>query len=1268
MTTSGDSTAAAVGDPSLYAGDGSMPPDVAQAGLESVGLGVAKGAFATKDFFATGMGIWGDTPAEKDRSSLRQWVDSESSKNADQFGFGYSLSEGLAQGAVALVGAGKLKALGSVAQAGITALRGAAAFEPHAANLFNIADKVPGLSGPLTNFLASDQGDSTFKGYMKNALSSLGIEGAVVGLVTGTASMVKALRSGDDAAVTAAQGELQRAVSAQGREAASKWDNLGRPMTPEETAQFHADIDSGRYTPPDPHDTGAGAGDPGATQRDLVERGRLDTELGGAEPSPSSQASPLSSSSPTSSMQDGTSGPAGAGEPGTPAGSSPSASSGTATGPAPVPIDEGALSRAINSAVDDQKALIKHGSWDAAVAAGHTFGGEDHMPWQFTSGENTGNAETSLDAFTARVRDSFRAQYDDAKGGDVQTDAMNQQAVQARVALWNEDPATLLGALTAAGKRAGDLRADMQATFTIAQRLMQDSWTMASRIKMGLLDEWGGSQDAAYAALKQQMGVTVQAHQAALSFSSNAGRALRGLRGDQKLTPGAVGAVNPLGPMELGNLGKVEGSDLVDLLTDTKGDPMAMAAALKPGLIQWASEGAQLLLVNNLISNPITHAIIFGSNLWQAAARPAMRVAGSLANGSWDTVGRNAAKSYWYMGTAVPDALNMAYKAFQLGDSVIAPHDLSSAMGAGSGGAASASSIGQAIAQANFKSWDSVGNIFSNTLLAMAKTGTFPTRMVGVQDELVKQVVYRGKVLANAALEGTGQGLKGADLEAFMKSKLYDSFDQYGQATDKFALNEAKVATYQNDLNPTGSGGFATQGYALQQFLQNNPPARIIVPFMRTPVNLFRQGVQLTPGLNMVQKEYRDAITGVARDGETPEQTTFRQAQALGQMGMGSMLMGSAGMLAYQGFVTGDAPSNPKLAAEAMADGWRPNSIVITKANGSKTYIPFDRYDPIMMPMAMAANIVSVLKSPDMADQNKAQSMLQALSVALIKQLTDKLYLQNFKQTLEAVQDPDKNLGKWAGGMAGNYVPASSALHLINPDPIMRDAHDFLSAMLGKVPGFSKDFPARRDWAGDPVSVHKGLWLDAPGDAANQEVERLALQQGASVGAPSSRAKGEADLRDITLAGNADPGGKGMNAYDRFQELAGHPERMPGGNPTAKPLRQAATDLINSAEYKKMPDGDPGTKGTKVATLMGLVNSYREGARKFMASDNNVRAQEYSETMRVAKANGYVTPNMPTPTNTADGMINRLGKMFGFSGAHAPSPAAPTTQGAPQQQ
>ena len=647
----------------------------------------------------------------------------------------------------------------------------------------------------------------------------------------------------------------------------------------------------------------------------------------------------------------------------------------------------------------------------------------------------------------------------------------------------------------------------------------------------------------------------------------------------------------------------------------------------------------QLLLVNGLLSNPLTHAIIGASNLFQVGARPAMRMVGSLATGTASTVGREAASSYGYLASAIPQALLAARQAWRIGDSVISPHW--TPVSAGGGGAAlPTSALSQSIAQASFGPWDSVGGILSNTLLAMQKTATLPTRIVGFQDELVKQVVYRSQVQAKAMTEGVAQGLTGPDLAQFVRSRLDASIDEYGRATDAAALQEAKIATYQNELNPTGNFGLSTAGAIGQATLQAAPPLRAIVPFMRTPVNLFRQSVQLTPGLNMLQQEYRQMISGSL--GATA------QSQAVGQMAVGSLIMGSAALLAYQGYITGDAPSDGKLRAEAMQDGWQPNSLVNGHADGSRTYVPLDRLDPVIMPFRMAANVVSALMSPAEANQMKAKPMLAALALSLYANLKDKLFLENIAQTIEAIQDPDRSFGRWAGQQAGNYVPYSSLLHHIvtpstgipgvaTPDAVMREADTFVSAALSKLPGFSKDFNARRDWAGDPITVHPGLWSNIPGSAANDEVNRLALQQGGSVGAPSSRASGGVDLRGITMAGDMDPAAKGRDAYDYYQEKAGQPD------PGVDSLRTAITKLVQDPDYQALPDGSTDTPGTKLSVLMDTVHHYRSYAMKQVSADSNVRAAETEEMRRVSVARGQAAAPNPTPTNTMTGLLQGLG-------------------------
>lgn len=1150
---------------------------------EAIGLGAAKGAFATKDFFVTGGGILGQVPDEKDRSSVRQWVDRRSAEDASKWGAGYSLTEGAAQAAVGLLGVGKIALGGKLVGETLGAVT---SFGPHAQNFANLVQAVPGLANPVAQYLSSSEGDSDTIGYAKNALTSLGISATVGGLILASAKLLRAMRGGADAqGLAAAHTELQSAV-----EGHQEWQQ--------------------------------------------------------SESSSSSSPSP-SSSAPSEPSATGLTPGETTSEPISPPSSEPSGNaSGTAT--PSFHLGEGEFDDFLTNAQADQDALLKFGSWDNAIANGHTFGSE-HVPWHLLGGTNSGQAETALDAFMARSVAAMQDRIDVAKGGAVETDAMNAAAVEKRVTLWGQDPASLFGQLQAAGEQAQQLRAQMETGFTLATKIMQDSWTLAARIKLGDFEEFGGSQDAALAALQQHWGIGMQIYSAANSMLSNAGRTVRGAMGQFRIDPAV-----------LRNMASLSPEDLVSALNATGGDPRALVKLATPTVWERIGEGLQLYLVNNLISSPLTHTIIIGSNLWQTAARPAMRMAGAAMTGTYATVGREAAGQYGYMATSLPEALRAAKMAFGAGDSIISPHDLGSGLfkeGAG-GSAAPASGLGQAVAQAEFGPWNNMSDILSNLMLAAAKTGTFPTRFVGFQDELVKQVVYRGIVQSRAATQGAALGLTGDALDAFVKDKLYSSFDSYMRATDMGALQEAKVATYQNDLLP------GTQGAKMQQYLQGNPAARAVVPFLRTPVNLFRQGVQLTPGLNMAQTEFRNAIMGKGGD--------FARAQAYGQMAMGTLLMGTAAMLAYNGNITGDGPSDTKLKGIAIANGWRPNSLVWSNPDGSKTYVPFNRYDPIMMPMAMAANIVSVLTRNEEADQRKAEGMVTALGVGFLHSITDKLYLQNFQSMLEAVMDPDKSLGRVAGKMAGNYLPFSSLLHFANEnplapiDPYMREADGFVSAALNRVPGYSTDFAPRRDYGGDPITVHKGLWLDTPGARVDAEVRRLALEQGGDIGAPSAQGKGKADLRAITLAGNHDPEAAGRTAYDRFQELAGHPAMIPGASPNTPSLKQTLAKLIDSPAYQNSPDGGADAKGTKASLVTTVMHKYRDAARTFVSADKNVMQAEYAEQQRVAAARGGTTPNSPTPTNTLDSVIQRLGASFGMGGLKAPAPAVPTT-GVPQQ-
>jgi hypothetical protein len=227
---------------------------------------------------------------------------------------------------------------------------------------------------------------------------------------------------------------------------------------------------------------------------------------------------------------------------------------------------------------------------------------------------------------------------------------------------------------------------------------------------------------------------------------ANAGRALRGLRGEFALDP-----------QDIARMQSLTGDDLADMLAATQGDPRAIKKVLQPGLIARIVEGGQFFMINNLISSPLTQGVIAASNTWQALSRPAMRMAGSAYRGTYATVGTEAQKMYGYMAASIPDAFRSAVEAFNAGESIIAPH-VTEITNVDKG-------LGQTIAQMQWGPCNNVGDVLSNVLTAGLKTMALPSRFVGMHDEFVKQVVYRGKLSAQAFMDGSAQGLAGNDCD-----------------------------------------------------------------------------------------------------------------------------------------------------------------------------------------------------------------------------------------------------------------------------------------------------------------------------------------------------------------------------------------------------------------------------------------------------------------------------------------------------------------------
>jgi hypothetical protein len=1133
--------------------------------------GMAEGIFHGKDF------LFGETP-EADKSELRKAIERDTAGYAKKAGLLGGFAEGIGQFAIGMIGVGKIaetlkvgtviaEAAPKVASTLKAAIAGAVAFDPHGDRMSNLIQSTP-LANPVNEWLSAKPEDSAALGRLKNALESIGFDAVLGGVFLGATKIWKAQQAGDHAAIPQAAKELDDEINQHTAPAdgAGNADGGGQPA---EVPTAEAGTASPEAAPSD----GAGPTAPDVQAPgtpDAAAPGGIDAATG--KPDATGPDGTVGEEPRAGAAQSAPPGDGGASLGDGPATDTPSAGqaavdAGTQINSAQprIRVSDEDTAGLVQGMEEDAFATAQFGGWYHAIEAGHVFGRGEKVPWQKLNIPEIGGESPDLQNFVARVADVVQERVEKMGGGATVSDAKVEKVVGQMASMYNLDPATIIGVIQRAGKDANTSWAHMEAGYLLANRMLIDGKALAMRIGMGDFTEFG-SMEAAVTELRKRLSIAGSVYGSARSISSNAGRALRRMHTEFAIDPAMLERVNSM-----------DASQMVKTFSELD-DARQVAKALNSTLWQKGIDALQFLYVNNLVSGFKTQLTNFVTNSYMLGVRPLERIIGGVLSGNSRVV-KEAMKQYMYMGNSFSESFRAAGKAFLNNESVLAPHK-TDVRGIGLSGGATLPQI-----LAGQKPWGSPTGMMANLAhISVAGLG-LPTRVLGSVDELMKQVTYRSKLQASAYMDGLEEGVKrgmtGGNLKAyvetFVQDKLYAGFDDGGKALDPAALREAQIATFQQELLP------GSLGRTLQNAIGKHPGLKLMVPFIKTPTNVMRYGWKMTPILNLAQTEYREMLRGV--------HGAEAKAQAIGQMSMGLLFMGSASYLASQGTMSGGGPSDPKAKNALMATGWQPYSLVFQHEDGTKTYVPLNRLDPIAVPMGIMVDLMDAYHNLGHEESPQFTAAVGALTVAMAKQFTSKTYLLGITQFMDAMMDPDRNAKKVIGQTVSNFVPYSAALRQINPDPYLHDARDITDKVLTTVPGLGSGVPLRYDPWGEPV-MRPGLWSSDDGSVVDHEIQRMAIETGKIVETPAP-VLGGVDLRELTLSA-------GENAYEKYQQLAGNPGQ-------GVSLKTIAARLIQTERYQLAPDGDAGTKGTKLALLAEIVSKRREAALKHLKRDPVVR-------------------------------------------------------------
>ena len=828
-----------------------------------------------------------------------------------------------------------------------------------------------------------------------------------------------------------------------------------------------------------------------------------------------------------------------------------------------VAVDEVDAEAIVKGFREEVEAISKFGSREEAVKSGYKLQ-RVNIPWQKIGGSD------DLKALTDSTAMVLQKQMDKVKGGSVLSDARVREMVRQSAEMFGDDPASAMGVLAKAGDDAARMVSNMEASYIISRRLFEDAHEAVVKVRMGMLDEFGGSAELAQAEVLKRFQAAADMLASGNSMRAAAGRSMRRLRTDFSIRPEDVEMFSKLDPEQL-----------MEAIYKTGGDVKKLRQVANPGWWRRMVDEASFTLTNSLLWFYPTHVVNTTTNLYMLAARPTEKLIGGLAMGkAGSSVRRQAAKEYAYTLNSLGDAWSAMVEAFKRGDSILSPHQTEYFE---QGSRINAQAL-------QWKPVKDIWDLFENGYKAATYRNIvgLPTRSLGAVDEFVKTLRYRSVVQARAAVEAAEAGLSGKDLVDYVATRLDEAFTVEGRAIDASALYDAQVATFQQELL---SG---TVGAGVRNFRHNVPETAIVLPFVKTPINVLRYAWKMTPGLNMAQQEYRQMLLGAM--GEEA------RAHAIGQMALGATFMGIAAALSLHGRITGGGPNDPALRKQLMGEGWQPYSLVIDNEDGSKTYVPLGRFDPVGMPFGMVADIVDMQVTHP--DTKEAQKGMVAVAVALAKSFSEKTFLLNINQFMRAVTEPEQNMGKFLGNTAGNMIPGSSAIrNYVNQDPYLRDARGFLDNMLKGMPGYSETLPPARDAFGEPLWRKRSLTTNQKLDLVEQEHTRIILETGEGIRPPSA-SRGGVDLRDVELP-------DGRNAYDRLQELSAKPGK-------GRSLKEALGRLIESEQYQKLVDGPAGVKGTRLYAISGIVSKYREaGYKRLLSEYPTLRAQVMQRQLQV---------------------------------------------------
>ena len=799
----------------------------------------------------------------------------------------------------------------------------------------------------------------------------------------------------------------------------------------------------------------------------------------------------------------------------------------------------------------------------------------DPRRWDWTAVED-------LDSFVATSRAAARTMKERMSAGGsegVVTWERSKQEAESLAASFGGNSETFLGHLHRKTQDATLMSAEVVAFSAMVKKAQSDMLDLLRSFKDGVVPPGYKSLQEVQEAGERLVALYVDVASSVQGIKSNIARSMNVMKMANTLSPDDI-------IKRQGDFRK-----LAEDLVAFQDDPSKMAQLIRrqyePGF--WDKAGS--FHSSNLLSNiPDTHVINVVSNLVMTAAIPTSKTVGGAIR--WARTGDTdllLKGLYQYVGILgqLTEAGSAAWRAIKLNRPVLDPGSYkAAAAGPGQDGT---------YRLVNTKdSWSSslqMGAELANRTWIIQQV---PLRLLTGEDEFFKSLASRSAIYSDAMVAGYRAGLEGDALKAFVKERMIKSFDEgTGALIDAPALYDARLATHTLPLEP----GFFK---SIQDGIGKYPWLRIFaIPFYHTLVNLTKTSVRFTPGLNFAIRDVRNRIAqgGEARD------------RVLGEMGLGLTIWTSALTLAANGKITNGGPVGDQQQMKLRDTGWRPYAVKVDNADGSTTYVPLNNAEPFGLILGLAADLVQAGEyAKKRLENGEAVTELDDAAWALwwgvVRNVQDRNFFKGFGDLLGIInrEGDASGMQKYAATVAGGFVPWSAGINYLNQynDPILRDARTLGDRLRARIPFWSDDVVARRNWIGEEIEKRQRLATVRERDPL-MEVFSVALEKTGKAPDPprpfleGPNRIGRVDLRQVELK-------DGRRAYDVMMDYVEQP------SPGAKTLRDLMEAELQKPSFKNREDGEAQDPKSKMYVLMRIRHARVQAAKgKLMAKHPEVK-------------------------------------------------------------